>query len=158
MRHPLDFSQLITINDHKTHLQNVKYLQKTARPAIVIVASGMCSGGRIMNYLKALIEDERTEILFSGYQAQKTIGRIIQHKQSIYVTIDQKKYTINATIMSISGYSAHAEQGNLLNFVKRMRKKPQQIRIVHGDNEAKIALKKLFQSQFAESDVIIPKK
>ncbi len=157
-RHPLDFSQLITINDHKTHLQTVKYLQKTARPTIVIAASGMCSGGRIMNYLKALIEDKRTEILFSGYQAQGTIGRIIQQKHSSSVTIDQKKYSIKATIMTISGYSAHADQNDLLNFVKRMRKKPQQIRIVHGDNEAKIALKKLFQSQFPGIDVRIPWK
>ncbi|MCK5649233.1 MAG: MBL fold metallo-hydrolase, partial [Gammaproteobacteria bacterium] len=77
-RHPLDFSQLITINEHKTHLQTVKYLQKTARPAIVISASGMCTSGRIVNYLKALIGDERTDILFTGYQAQGTPGRAIQ--------------------------------------------------------------------------------
>jgi metallo-beta-lactamase family protein len=54
-RHPLNFEQLLTIDDHKTHLQTVDYLAKTARPAIVIAASGMYTGGRVVNYLKALV-------------------------------------------------------------------------------------------------------
>ncbi|MCU7835021.1 MAG: MBL fold metallo-hydrolase [gamma proteobacterium symbiont of Taylorina sp.] len=160
-RHPLNFSQLITINDHKTHLQTVAYLKKTARPAIVIAASGMCTGGRIVNYLTALLADERTDILFTGYQAQGTTGRIIQqygNHPAAYVLIEQKKYPINARISTLSAYSAHADQSNLLNFVKRMRKKPAQIRIIHGDREAKIALKNLFQTQFSGIDVRIPEK
>ncbi len=162
-RHPLNFSQLITINDHKTHLQTIEYLQKTARPAIVIAASGMCSGGRIVNYLKALLEDARTEVLFCGYQARGTTGRALQDyaslqskKHSAYVVIDKKKYFIKARIMTLSGYSAHADQTNLLNFVKRMRKKPRQIRLVHGDSQAKEILQRLFQEQYPEIDVRIP--
>lgn len=163
-RHPLDFSQLLTINDHKTHLETVKYLQKTARPAIVISASGMCTSGRIVNYLKALITDARTDILFTGYQAQGTPGRDIQKYATMarqpgrfaYVILDGKKYTIKAQIVTLSGYSAHADQGNLLNFVKRMRKKPKQIRLVHGDDEAKKTLQHLFKTAYPEIDVIIP--
>jgi metallo-beta-lactamase family protein len=68
------------VDEHKEHLQTVNYLKKTARPTIVIAASGMCSGGRIVNYLKALIEDKRTDILFVGYQAQGTPGRTIQRE------------------------------------------------------------------------------
>jgi len=157
-RHPLDFSQLITINDHKTHLQTVEYLKKTARPAIVIAASGMCTGGRIVNYLTALLPDNRTDLVFTGYQAQGTTGRIIQKyadHPNAYVLIKKQKYLIKAQVTTISGYSAHADQSNLLNFIKRMKKKPRQIRIVHGDQDAKIALKNLFQSQFSGIDVRI---
>ena len=63
-RHPLSFEQLTTIDSHSDHQQTVKYLKKTARPCIVIAASGMCTGGRIVNYLKALIGDKRTDIVF----------------------------------------------------------------------------------------------
>ncbi len=165
-RHPLDFSQLLTINDHKTHLETVKYLQKTARPAIVISASGMCTSGRVVNYLKALIGDNRTDILFTGYQAQGTPGRDIQkYNKGGYVVFDAassssrgKKYPINATVHTISGYSAHADQNNLLNFVKRMRHKPEQIRLVHGDNEARSVLQEKFKSVWPEIDVMIPGK
>lgn len=165
-RHPLDFSQLLTINDHKTHLETVKYLQKTARPAIVISASGMCTSGRVVNYLKALIGDNRTDILFTGYQAQGTPGRDIQkYNKGGYVVFDTsssssrgKKYPINANVHTISGYSAHADQNNLLNFVKRMRNKPEQIRLVHGDNEARSVLQEKIKSVWPEIDVMIPGK
>lgn len=156
-RHPLDFSQLITINDHQEHLQTVEYLKKTARPAVVISASGMCTSGRIVNYLTALIEDPRTDILFTGYQAQGTPGRIIQkYAQGGYVLFDGKKYSIAARVHTISGYSAHADQKNLFNFVKRMRSKPKQIRLVHGDPEAKQALQHLFNENYPEIEVVIP--
>ena len=143
-RHPLAFEQLWTINAHQEHLQTVQYLKKTARPTIVIAASGMCSGGRIVNYLKALITDPRTDLLFVGYQAEGTPGRTIQQygPRHGWVELDEKRYTINATVESISGYSAHADQKNLINFVKRMRHKPKEIRLVHGDAKAKAALQR----------------
>jgi len=149
-RHPLSFDNLWTVESHQEHLSTVDYIRRRGTPCIVIAASGMCSGGRIMNYLKALIEDKRTDVLFVGYQAQGTPGRVIQkygpRKQeggrSPYVDMDGKRYDINAGIHTISGYSAHADQKNLVNFVKRMRHKPHDIRLVHGDKDAKDALRK----------------
>jgi len=156
-RHPLDFEQLLTIDDHKTHLQTVEYLAKTARPTIVIAASGMCAGGRVVNYLKALLPDKRNDVLFVGYQAKGTPGRIIQKygPQHGYVELDGKKYDINAAIHTIGGYSAHADQSDLIKFVKRMRYKPKQIRIVHGDNEAKLALQQQFE-KLGNIDIVVP--
>jgi len=63
------------------------------RPAIVIASSGMCNGGRVMNYLKAMLGDARHDVLFVGYQASGTIGRLIQKygPTSGYVTIDGEK-------------------------------------------------------------------
>jgi len=157
-RHPLAFEQLWTIDDHQSHEQTVQYLKKTAKPTIVIAASGMCSGGRIVNYLKALIEDERTDILFVGYQAQGTPGRIIQKygPRGGWVELDGRRYTIRAKTWTLSGYSAHADQKNLINFIKRMRHKPKEVRLVHGDHASKLALKEEIEQLLPESTVWIP--
>ncbi len=143
-RKPLAFEQMTTIDSHQDHLYSVDYLKRKARPCIVIAASGMCSGGRIVNYLKATISDPRTDILFSGYQAVGTPGRAIQKygPQGGYVTLDSKRYDIRARIHSISGYSAHADQKNLVNFIKRMRKRPKHVRLVHGEPDAQQALRR----------------
>lgn len=142
-RHPLSFEQLTTIGSHADHLHTVKYLKKTGRPCIVIAGSGMCNGGRIVNYLKALLGDERTDVVFVGYQAAGTPGRALQEygPNHGYVVLDNKRYPIAATVHNLSGYSAHADQHNLVNFVRRMRKKPEKIYLVHGDATAKSALK-----------------
>ncbi len=142
-RHPLSFEQLTTIDDHTTHLQAVDYLKRTARPTIVIAASGMCSGGRIVNYLKALLGDPRTDVLFVGYQAAGTSGRDIQTygPRKGYVVLDGERIDIQAGVHTLTGYSAHADQKDLVNFVKRMRHRPREIRLVHGDTGARQALK-----------------
>jgi metallo-beta-lactamase family protein len=141
-RHPLSFEQVTTIDSHRDHLQTVEYLKKRAHPCIVIAASGMCSGGRIVNYLKALLGDPRTDILLVGYQAAGTPGRAIQKygPGGGYVVLDGRKYVINAKISTLSGYSAHADQQNLVDFVRRMRTRPREIRLVHGDPDARAAL------------------
>jgi len=142
-RKPLAFEQLTTIDNHQDHLHTVDYLRRKSRPCIVIAASGMCSGGRIVNYLKAMINDEHTDILFSGYQAQGTPGRAIQQygPQGGYVMLDGRRYDIRARIHTISSYSAHADQKDLVNFIKRMRKRPKHIRLVHGEPAAQQALR-----------------
>lgn len=141
-RHPLSFESLYTVNSHEEHQQTVAYLQQRQQPCIIIAASGMCAGGRIVNYLKALIHQPQTDIVLVGYQAEGTLGRAIQAHgpKGGYVMLDGERYTINAGIHTLSGYSAHADQKDLINFVKRMRKKPKIIRIVHGSNGAKQAL------------------
>jgi len=80
-RFPLTFETLVTISHHKEHMKLVKRLGKTEQPAIVIAASGMCQGGRIMNYLEALIDKPTTDVLFVGYQARGTLGASIQKAQ-----------------------------------------------------------------------------
>ncbi|MFT6985470.1 MAG: metallo-beta-lactamase family protein [Psychromonas sp.] len=144
-RQPLNFDSLYTIDTHQEHLQVIDYLAKRDKAAIVIAASGMCTGGRVVNYLKRFLDEATTDILFVGYQAAGTTGRDIQHyadKEGGYVYIDGQKVAINAQVHTISGYSAHADQSNLVNFIKRIRHKPEKVILVHGDNEAKQALAK----------------
>ena len=157
-RHPLAFDQMLTIGDHATHLQTVDYLTRSARPAIVIAASGMCSGGRIVNYLKAMLGDPRHDVLFIGYQAAGTPGRDIQQygPRGGWVELDGQRYTIRAGVHSLEGYSAHADQQDLLNFVGRMRDKPRQIRLVHGDLGAKAALVAAIRERHPAVEVVVP--
>ncbi|WP_351009426.1 MBL fold metallo-hydrolase [Shewanella sp. S1-58-MNA-CIBAN-0166] len=156
-RHPLDFNQLITIDSHQNHLAVINYLDSVNKPAIIIAASGMCTGGRISNYLARFLSKPTTDVLFVGYQARGTTGRDIQTygPQGGYVYINEEKVDIKAAIHTISGYSAHADQHNLINFVKRMHHKPSHIRIVHGDNEAKQALAKEYRKILPEAEIEI---
>ena len=153
-RHPLSFEQLITVDSHQEHEKLLGYLKESGRAAIVIAASGMCSGGRMQNYLQELLPDERTDVIFVGYQAKGTPGRDIQrfgpgfkeNGRLGYVEFKDDngrgvKVDIRAGIYTLGGYSAHADQKDLINFVKRMRIKPKQVRIVHGDEGAKAELK-----------------
>ncbi|WP_258189625.1 MBL fold metallo-hydrolase RNA specificity domain-containing protein [Stutzerimonas nitrititolerans] len=138
-RRPLSFEQLITIDSHSDHQRIVNHLTQTARPAIVIAGGGMCSGGRIVNYLKAMLGDKRHNVLFVGYQAKGTPGHAIQTygPKGGYVNLDGERFDIRAGISSIGGYSAHADQNGLVDFVTGMQQWPTEIRVVHGEQEAK---------------------
>ncbi len=142
-RHPLAFDQLLTVEDHAAHLRIVDYLQKSGRPAIVIAASGMCSGGRVVNYLKAMLGDPRHDVMFVGYQAAGTPGQIIQKygPRGGYIDLDGQRISIRAGIHTLSGYSAHADQNGLVRFVQRIRKGEKRVVLVHGDAGAKAALR-----------------
>lgn len=148
-RHPLSFENLYTIEGHEEHQQTIDYLKKSGRPCIILAASGMCSGGRIVNYLKKLLPDPRTDVAFVGYQAQGTPGRDIQQygPRGGYVDLDGERIHINAGIYTLGGYSAHADQENLINFIKRMRHKPQKIHYVHGEASARNALEQAVQTR-----------
>ncbi|WP_151671773.1 MBL fold metallo-hydrolase RNA specificity domain-containing protein [Nitrincola schmidtii] len=146
-RKPLAFDNLLTVESHDDHLKMVHHLATSGRPAIVISGSGMCTAGRIVNYLKAMLGDERHDILFVGYQAEGTPGRIIQQygPRNGYVELDGERYTIKAKVDTIGGYSGHADQNGLVRFVKGMRHKPNEIKLVHGSQKAKDSLKQALQ-------------
>ena len=151
-RKPLGFEQLLTVDDHDGHMRMVRHLAGSARPAVVIAASGMCAGGRIMNYLKAMLGDARHNLLFVGYQARGTPGRIIQQEgQGGEVVLDGKRYPISLPVTSISGYSAHGDQQDLLDFVAGMQEYPSEVRVVHGDDEAKAGLKVALEEWYRRS-------
>ena len=161
-RNPLAFKNLLTVDSHKAHLAMVKRLTQTAQPAIVIAGSGMCSSGRIVNYLKAMLHDPRHDVLFVGYQAQGTAGRAIQTygPRGGYVELDGERFKIGAQVTTLGGYSAHADQAGLLSFVSGMRHWPSEIRIVHGELSAKQALsqqyKACYQAKGLQVELSIP--
>ena len=140
-RHPLNFEQCITIDSHKEHMSLVNRLKTTAEPCIIVAASGMCNGGRVMNYLEALLPDKRTDIILAGYQAHGTLGRDIQNKHKT-VWINSQPIEVNAQIHTMSGYSAHADQVDLIRFVEGIKEGRKEIHIVHGEKDARDELER----------------
>lgn len=158
-RNPLAFDTLLTVESHDEHLKMVQHLARSGRPAIVISGSGMCTAGRIVNYLKAMLSDERHDILFVGYQAEGTPGRAIQKygPQGGYVELDGARYTIRANVETLSGYSGHADQSGLVRFVTGMKRKPTEIRLVHGEPHAQQALQQaLLSALYPAPRIIVP--
>jgi metallo-beta-lactamase family protein len=137
--HPIDFKNLYSVEHHKNHAELVSF----AGPAVIIAGSGMCTGGRIVNHFLTGLGERKNDVLFVGYQAGGTPGRDILNycdKDGGYVRLDGEKVVINADIHQLTGYSAHADQNNLVDWVRSMERMPLEIRLVHGDVNAKKAL------------------
>lgn len=137
---PLVFENLTTIEDHDEHESTLAYLERTELPAIVIAGSGMCTGGRVVHYLERFIGNETADVLFVGYQAAGTPGREIQGGQST-VRLNGVDYPVRAGVHTISGYSAHADQQNLVDFVVGMEQPPGEVILVHGERGPKSTLR-----------------
>lgn len=170
-RHPLIFSQLTVIDGHEDHLLCLESLLKSDKPAVIIAGSGMCAGGRVVNYLKELLPDARHHILFVGFQAEDTPGRVIVESgprfdgvalltdasdDYAWVELDDERIAINALIHKIDGYSAHGDQSDLLAFAQAIPSTLKQIRLVHGDTEAKLILKAKLEALLPHVEVMIP--
>ncbi|WEK29790.1 MAG: MBL fold metallo-hydrolase [Candidatus Pseudomonas phytovorans] len=152
-RDPLGFSQLISVDTHARHQQVVNYLKSTGRPAIVIAGNGMCSGGRIVNYLKAMLGDTRHEVMFVGYQAKGTPGAVIQASEGaegfVQVDLDGRIYEVRAKIVTLPGYSGHADQEGLISFALEGKKAARSILLVHGEAQAKAVLAEALRNRSA---------
>lgn len=163
-RDPLGFGQLVTVDSHSRHLQVVNYLRSTGRPAIVIAGNGLCSRGRIVGYLKAMLPDCRHEVMFVGYQVKGTPGAAIGASQGAQrprrVELDGESVAIRAKVMTMSGYSGHADQAGLSRFALCSLRPPSRIVLVHGTARAESTLRdrliRIFRSMGREVAVSIP--
>lgn len=142
-KQPLVFKNLVEIERGGDHRETLEYLQNSGKPAIIIAGSGMCTGGRVVNYLKAFLGKENTDVLFVGYQGAGTPGRAIQNCEGGQCTVwlDREEILVKAKTYTLTGYSAHADQSDLMHFVEGIAVKPKEIRLVHGEDAAKSALK-----------------
>ncbi len=117
-----------------------KALNEMDKPAIIISASGMCEVGRIKHHLKHNLWNPKSTILFVGYQAPGTLGsRLVNGEKK--VKIFGEEISVNARIEYIEGYSGHADQEWLLNFIYSFIKKPKHIFLVHGEEDSQIVLR-----------------
>lgn len=139
---PFIFENLVQIDSGSDHQEVVKYLLKSGKPAIVIAGSGMCTGGRVVDYLKAFLGRENTDVLFVGYQGLGTPGRAIQEcaQGKCLVRLDNMEIQVKAKTYTLTGYSAHADQSDLIRFVQGIPNPPREIRLVHGEEPAKSVL------------------
>ena len=133
---PLEFSGL----KFTRTADESKELNASNESAIIISASGMCEVGRIKHHLKHHLWEPNSTILFVGYQAPGTLGRKLVDGEK-KVKIFGEEIAVNARIEYIEGYSGHADQEGLLNFVYSFTNPPKHIFLVHGEPEGQLVLK-----------------
>ncbi len=118
-----------------------KALNEDPTPSIIISASGMCDVGRIKHHLKHNLWNPKSTILFVGYQAPGTLGYSIVNGAK-KVKIFGEEIAVNARIEYIEGYSGHADQEGLMNFIYSFIQKPKHIFLVHGEEESRKSSKR----------------
>jgi metallo-beta-lactamase family protein len=107
-------------------------LDSHAGPCIIVSASGMCEGGRVVHHLLHALGDARNTVLFVGYQGEGTLGRRLREGAET-VNVLGEPVRVRAEIAGLDGFSAHADQAELLAWVGSMDPAPRTIFLVHGD-------------------------
>jgi metallo-beta-lactamase family protein len=120
-------------------VEDSKALHRLAGPCVIISASGMAEAGRIQHHLKNNIEDPRNTVLIVGWQAPNTLGRrLVEHAPK--VRIFGMEYQPAAEVVTLNGFSGHADQPGLLAWAEKFQPPPARTFVVHGDPEAAQAL------------------
>lgn len=149
-KHIFQTSQVQFLRD----TEQSKQLHTIQHSAIIISASGMVEGGRILHHLKHRLPHQQNTILFIGYQAQGTRGRAILDGKPL-VKIHGMEIPVRAQVESISGFSAHADYQETLAWLMGFNRPPIQTFIVHGEPEASAALAEKIKAKLGWR-VVIP--
>jgi len=140
---PLEFPNLKFINDMSESIG----LNRNPKAKVIISASGMCDAGRIKHHLKHYLWRENTTIVFVGYQATESIGRMIQSGQE-FINLFNEDIKNNAKVVTLSGFSGHADQENLLDWLSALTSKPVKLFITHGEAKSRITLKEEIEKRY----------
>ena len=130
---------------HKTPEQS-KSINQFKGPMVIISASGMATGGRVLHHLKHRLPNADTTVLFAGYQAEGTRGRSLQDGAK-EIKLLGEVVPVRAKIKVFDGFSAHADQGEILRWLGTFKKAPQMTYIVHGEPTAAAALADVIRAQ-----------
>ena len=125
-------------------------------PRIIISASGMATGGRVLHHLKALAPDERHAIVFAGFQVGGSRGaRLVAGERE--VKIHGEYVPVRASVHSLLGFSGHADRGELLQWLRGMRgTAPARTFVVHGEAEAADAMRQAIERELGWREVRVP--
>jgi metallo-beta-lactamase family protein len=122
---------------------------------VIISASGMAEAGRIQHHLKNNMENPRNTILIVGWQAPDTLGRRLVERVP-KVRIFGEEFKLKAEVVTLNGFSGHADHPCLLNWAQALRKKPKQVFVVHGEPEASQALADGLRTDLGFKNVRVP--
>jgi metallo-beta-lactamase family protein len=147
-------------------VEESKAVNRVPSGAVIISASGMCNAGRIKHHLKANISRKNCTVLFVGYQSPGTLGHIITSGAK-RVTIHGKQYKVAADIRRLGNYSAHADQGELIDWVLERGPVSGALFLNHGDDDARKVMRdllatkgidqsKIFMPSFDETFELVP--
>jgi metallo-beta-lactamase family protein len=152
MRHHEDHAQSFTAdekNGNPLDPQNVHYMRAVEdskkingvrTPAIIVSASGMATGGRVLHHIARLAPDSRNAILLAGFQAEGTRGRALEEGAKT-VRIQGQDIPVNAEVVNLREFSAHAGQSELMRWLGGLPAPPRQTYLTHGEPPASAALK-----------------
>ena len=133
--HPFGWGKITYVRD----VEASKKLNQLDEPCIIISASGMCEAGRILHHLKNNVEDPKNTILVVGFMAKDTLGRrIVQREKK--VKIFGEEYKLRARVEIFNEFSAHADRGELLEYVRNTKDSLEGVFVVHGEEEQSQAL------------------
>jgi metallo-beta-lactamase family protein len=140
---PLDYPEQIVTNDVRAS----QAIERAKRPYMIVASNGMLTGGRVVGHLSRLIDDPDATILFVGYQGEGTLGAHLQ-AGATEVRLNGQPRQVRCQVRSISGFSAHADETELLAWLRAFTKGkrpgdpgyPRRVFLVHGDPDAQIAL------------------
>jgi metallo-beta-lactamase family protein len=137
---PFDFAELRYVSS----VEDSMAIDASPGPAIVIAASGMCEGGRVLHHLRRMVENERDAVLIVGFQAEHTLGRRIAERRP-RVRIFGVERDLRAEVYVLEGFSAHADQRELVEYVERTRERGplRDVVLVHGEAAAQETLRTL---------------
>jgi metallo-beta-lactamase family protein len=132
---PLDFPSL---NFVRTPDES-KRLNQLSGPAIIISASGMATGGRILHHLKNRLPHVNSVVLFTGYQSEATLGRQLL-EGATSVSIHGDRVQVKASVRQLTSFSGHADQNELIEWLSSMPAQPKRVFLTHGEDQAREAL------------------
>ena len=155
--------EYITKGDNPLDFKNLKFtrtseesiwLNNNPDPKVIISASGMCEAGRIRHHLKHHLWDKKSSIIFVGYQAEGTLGKLLIDGIE-EVTLFGEKVKVNAQIHNLEGFSGHADRDGLLAWLGGFQKEPKHIFLVHGEMEAKEDFAKTVENKLGYKAIVV---
>ena len=149
-----DFHAFLPVLQYSQTPEDSMALNRVTSGAIIIAGSGMCTGGRIRHHLKHNLPRGNTDVIIVGFQARGTPGRALVDGGRTF-RIHGKEIRVKARIHTLGGFSAHAGQSQLLEWVQGFKNGDRRIFLVHGEDKAKVAL----QAELIRKghDAIIPR-
>jgi metallo-beta-lactamase family protein len=142
---------------HQFHLTRTadesKAINKVTTPCIIVSASGMVSGGRVLHHLAQRLPDSRNAVVLAGFQAEGTRGRALQEGAKV-VSLFGAPVAVNAEIIALGQFSAHAGQSELLRWLTALPAPPKRTFLTHGEPSAAQALQSTIQHKFGWSAAV----
>jgi metallo-beta-lactamase family protein len=138
------------LNTHEVHMtravEESKAINNINSPCIIISASGMCTGGRILHHLVRRLPDSRNAIILAGYQGEGTLGRYLLEGAKV-ARIYGDEVPVRAEITEVSQFSAHGDRGEIVRWLSGFTAPPKQLYLVHGEPPAAQAFRGTVQQQ-----------
>lgn len=158
-----EMKETIAAGDDPLDFKNLKFTRSTEesamlnqdrKPKVIISASGMCEAGRIRHHLKHNLWDPKASVIFVGYQAEGTLGRLLVEGTE-EVTLFGETIKVNAEIYNLEGFSGHADRDGLLNWLGGFQKEPKHIFLVHGEPDAKADFAETVKEKLGFNPVVV---